>query len=164
MDSLNSIVFSPPNLSSSNQTLVYERYSKDVDTRLEDPIPSIKVISLGDPGVGKSCLIRRYCEKKFTVEYISTIGIDYGVKTIILHGEPLKIHFWDMAGHSSYFHVRNEFYGDTNGILLIFDVRSKDTFVRLSAWIQEFKHYIKSPIITFLVGNKVFLPINTFEY
>ena len=58
----------------------------------------LKVISLGESGVGKSCLIKRYCEDKFVSKYVATIGIDYGVKPVQIMGAgPVKINFFDFA-------------------------------------------------------------------
>ena len=73
----------------------------------------IKVISMGDGGVGKSCVIKRYCEEKFVTKYISTIGIDYGVKPVMIKGQEVRVNFWDLSGHPEFFEVRNEFYRDT---------------------------------------------------
>jgi len=52
-------------------------------------------------------------------KYISTIGVDYGVKGIALAGEEVKVNFWDLAGSKEYLEVRNEFYKDTQGCLLV---------------------------------------------
>lgn len=90
----------------------------------------VKILSLGDPAVGKSCLIKRYCEEKFVKDYISTIGIDYGVKSakikdteskittvyFIYNLFKVKVNFWDVAGADVYYDVRNEFYKDTHGV------------------------------------------------
>ncbi|GBF91615.1 hypothetical protein Rsub_04355 [Raphidocelis subcapitata] len=90
----------------------------------------IKVISLGDVGVGKSCIIKRYCEGKFVARYIPTIGVDFGVK-------PVRVNLWDMAGAPEYFEVRNEFYRDTQGALLVFDATSRQSFESLAGWLDE---------------------------
>lgn len=58
---------------------------------------------------------------QFVSKYISTIGVDYGVKGIVLAGEEVKVNFWDLAGSKEYLEVRNEFYKDTQGCLLVGD-------------------------------------------
>jgi GTPase SAR1 family protein len=83
----------------------------DADTKMV----RIKVTSIGDGGVGKSCLIKRYCEEKFVPRYISTIGVDFGVKPVVIDGLEIKVNFWDFSGHPEFFEVRNEFYKDTQG-------------------------------------------------
>lgn len=62
----------------------------------------MKVISMGERGCGKSCLIKRYCEEKFVTKYIGTIGVDYGVKPLKLGDYDVKINLWDMAGSPEY--------------------------------------------------------------
>lgn len=56
---------------------------------------------------------------QFVSKYISTIGVDYGVKGIVLAGEEVKVNFWDLAGSKEYLEVRNEFYKDSQGCLLV---------------------------------------------
>uniref|UniRef100_A0A2K5Y6R0 DnaJ heat shock protein family (Hsp40) member C27 n=1 Tax=Mandrillus leucophaeus TaxID=9568 RepID=A0A2K5Y6R0_MANLE len=96
----------------------------------------IKVISMGNAEVGKSCIIKRYCEKRFVSKYLATIGIDYGVT------------------------VRNEFYKDTQGVILVYDVGQKDSFDALDAWLAEMKqelgpHGNMENIIFVVCANKI---------
>jgi DnaJ family protein C protein 27 len=92
----------------------------------------IKIISLGATCVGKSCLIKRYCEDRVTLllinrlkffqfvsKYLSTIGVDYGVKQVTVNSTEVKVNFWDFAGHAEFLEVRNEFYKDTQGVRLM---------------------------------------------
>ena len=68
----------------------------------------IKITSLGDGGTGKSCIIKRYCEEKFVSRYISTIGVDFGVKPMEINGYDVKVNFWDLSGHPEFYDVRND--------------------------------------------------------
>ena len=97
----------------------------------------VKIISLGCEGVGKSCIIKRYCEEQFVTKYITTIGIDYGVKLVMVKEQPVKINFWDLSGNPEYFEIRNEFYSDAEGILMAFDINNRKSFIDLEAWRQE---------------------------
>merc|ERR1711998_733420 len=96
----------------------------------------IKVISMGEAGVGKSCIIKRFCEEQFVPRYISTIGVDFGVKPMQIDGTEAKVNFWDLAGAPEFSEVRNEFYKDTQGAILVYDVSKKMTFDALGAWIK----------------------------
>jgi DnaJ homolog subfamily C member 27 len=110
---------------------------------------------MGEGGVGKSCLIKRYCEEKFVPKYISTIGVDYGVKKVTVDGRLVKVNFWDLAGHPEFFEVRNEFYKDTQGAILVFDITSKRSFEALEMWHKEFTRYSGGKkSVVFVVGNK----------
>jgi DnaJ family protein C protein 27 len=110
---------------------------------------------MGDAAAGKSCLIKRYCEERFISKYISTIGIDYGVKPTKLNGRELRVNFWDMSGSDAFFEVRNEFYKDSSGAVLVYDVSNRGSFESLPSWLAEARKYganSEMPII--LVGNK----------
>lgn len=115
----------------------------------------IKILSIGPPACGKSCIIKRYCEEKFTQEYISTIGIDYGVKAIESQDSEIRFNFWDTAGDDVYFDIRNEFYKDTHIALLVYDVSISDTFLNLSRWYEELLNYTETHIQVIIVGNKI---------
>lgn len=118
----------------------------------------IKVISMGDSGVGKSALIKRYCEERFVSKYIMTIGVDYGVKRISLpeQGHPdVRVNFLDLAGPQDFFEIRNEFYKDAQGAILVFDVCNKQSFASLDQWLSEaFKYGAPQNMIVVVCGNK----------
>lgn len=97
----------------------------------------IKVISIGCQGVGKSCMIKRYCEGKFVQKYITTIGVDYGVKLVQVNGLAVKVNFFDMSGSAEHKDVRVSFYENTGGVLLVFDVTNRQSFDSLSFWVKE---------------------------
>lgn len=110
------------------------------------PPNRIKVLSIGSAGSGKSCLIKRYCEERFVTKYIATIGVDYGVKPIKIEqiGD-FRVNFWDLSGHPDFFEVRNEFYKDTQGCLLVYDVTSRESFNQCDSWLIEAKKYGANP-------------------
>lgn len=115
----------------------------------------IKVISMGDQRTGKSCLIKRFCENKFVSKYIPTIGVDFGVKPIRIDGKPIRVNFWDLSGHKEFFEVRNEFYKDSQGGILVFDVGSRKSFENLDKWLQEAQRFGATNLVGVVVGNKV---------
>lgn len=105
----------------------------------------IKIVSMGDAEVGKSCIIKRYCEKRFVNKYLATIGIDYGVTKVHVEEKEVKVNIFDMAGHPIFYEVRNEFYKDTQGVLLVFDVTCQQSFDSLQLWLNEMKKEIGDP-------------------
>ncbi|ETP49301.1 hypothetical protein F442_05170 [Phytophthora nicotianae P10297] len=118
----------------------------------------VKIISMGESGVGKSCVIKRYCEEKFVSKYISTIGIDYGVKPVMVNGAEVRVNFWDLSGLPEYLEVRNEFYKDTQGGVLMFDVSSRKSFESLDSWLREAAKFGAGKFPCILCGNKVDRP------
>jgi DnaJ homolog subfamily C member 27 len=109
------------------------------------PIERIKIISMGSGGCGKSCLIKRYCEERFVTKYIATIGVDYGVKPVKIDGADVRVNFWDLSGHAEFFEIRNEFYKDAQGCLLVFDVSSRESFDECDSWLAECSKYGANP-------------------
>ncbi|XP_046561726.1 dnaJ homolog subfamily C member 27-like [Haliotis rubra] len=100
----------------------------------------IKIISMGNAETGKSCIIKRYCEKRFVHKYLATIGIDYGVTKVSVKDRDVKVNIFDMAGHPIFYEVLNEFYRDAQGALLVFDVSDRVSFESLDAWVQEMQN------------------------
>eukprot|EP00636_Phaeomonas_parva_P009638 CAMPEP_0118871640 /NCGR_PEP_ID=MMETSP1163-20130328/14129_1 /TAXON_ID=124430 /ORGANISM="Phaeomonas parva, Strain CCMP2877" /LENGTH=211 /DNA_ID=CAMNT_0006806757 /DNA_START=285 /DNA_END=920 /DNA_ORIENTATION=+ len=117
-------------------------------------ITRIKILSMGPKAAGKSCLVKRYCEGRFVSKYISTIGVDYGVKPVQSEGRDLRVNFWDLSGHPEFFEIRNEFYKDSQGALLVFDAGSRDSFDSLDDWIAEAQRFGVRDIPIALCGNK----------
>ncbi|XP_076068109.1 dnaJ homolog subfamily C member 27-like [Oratosquilla oratoria] len=112
-----------------------------MDSRINNKhCPRIRILSLGNPGVGKSCLIKRYCEKRFVNKYVPTIGIDYGSTTVDVDGRKISVHFFDTSGSPLFEEVRTEFYKDMQGILLTYDVTDRASFIALDGWMAELRH------------------------
>ena len=120
----------------------------------------VKVISLGAEGVGKSCLIKRHCEERFVTKHIATIGIDFGVKTAdTVSGGPVKVNFWDLSGEARYYEIRNEFYADAQGAIVVYDVNSAATLTALDGcWREALQYGLPPGVPAFLCANKVDLP------
>ncbi|XP_059841402.1 dnaJ homolog subfamily C member 27 isoform X3 [Hypanus sabinus] len=120
----------------------------------------VKVITLGSTEVGKSCIIKRYCEKRFVSKYMATIGIDYGVTKVQVRDREIKVNIFDMAGHPFFYEVRNEFYKDTQGVILVYDVGQKESYNALESWLAEMKqelgpHSNLENIVFVVCANKV---------
>ncbi|CAG5134922.1 unnamed protein product [Candidula unifasciata] len=123
------------------------------------PALRVKIISMGNAEVGKSCIIKRYCEKRFVNKYLATIGIDYGVNKVTLKARDVKVNIFDMAGHHLFYEVRNEFYKNTQGAILVYDVSDRGSFEALDYWVQEMSSEIANKsevdsIVVCVCGNK----------
>lgn len=110
------------------------------NSRSATSLPRIRVLSLGNCGVGKSCLIKRYCEQRFVQRYLPTIGIDYGSTTVEVDDRRVSVHFFDTSGSPLFEEVRTEFYPDMQGVMLVYDVTDKASFVALDHWMAELRH------------------------
>ncbi|XP_060582036.1 dnaJ homolog subfamily C member 27-like [Ruditapes philippinarum] len=115
----------------------------------------IKVVGIGNAGVGKTCLIKHFCESKFSGGYQPTVGVDYGFKIQNVKGYELRVHLWDLSGAPEYIDVRNELYGQTDAVFLVFDVTNQASFESLETWIKEVNKYSGGVQEIVLVANKV---------
>lgn len=122
----------------------------------KEKFKAFKIISVGNSEVGKSCLIKRYCEGRFIKRYISTIGIDYGVKKMELSGTSISINFFDLSGNDYYKSIREDFYEDAEGVIMVFDVDNRDSFTNLVQWETEMKRngLDKDRLQVVVCGNK----------
>ncbi|PRP78357.1 hypothetical protein PROFUN_13752 [Planoprotostelium fungivorum] len=118
------------------------------------PDYNFKLLLLGESGVGKSCVLLRYADNTFSPNFISTIGVDFKMKTIHLNDKTLKMSIWDTAGQERYRTIVASFYRGANGILLIFDVTDINTFLKIRTWIEEIKKNAPESVSIVLVGNK----------
>jgi DnaJ family protein C protein 27 len=121
--------------------------------------PRLKILSVGSSTVGKSCLIKRYCEKKFLPKYISTIGVDFGVRSVQLSGSSdqhseLKINFFDLSGSNEFYSIRQDFYSETQCLLLCFDVTNSESYQNIDNWALECKEFGGKPLIIALIACK----------
>ena len=114
-----------------------------------------KIITLGDSRVGKSSLIIKFIDNKFSLNYISTVGFDLKYKTLKLDDEEIKIVIHDTAGQERFKSLSTNYIKKAKGILLVYDITDKKSFDNLGKWmsdIEEEEVSGKIPII--LIGNK----------
>ena len=118
-----------------------------------------KVLLLGDSSVGKTCFLLRYCDKSFHDVHLSTIGLDYRLKTITLkNNKNIKLQIWDTAGQDRFRAITKNYYKSANGVLLIYDISNLQTYENVKNWISQIREEANPNVIIYLVGNKIDLP------
>ncbi|XP_033629465.1 dnaJ homolog subfamily C member 27-like [Asterias rubens] len=115
----------------------------------------VKVIAVGTSAAGKTCIIKHFCEDKFSATYQPTVGVDYGFKIQKVKKEDLRVHLWDLSGQLEYSEVRNELYGGTHACILVFDVTNRNSFESLDFWLKETVRYGVGAMHTVVVANKI---------
>eukprot|EP01134_Creolimax_fragrantissima_P003616 CFRG3616T1 len=114
----------------------------------------IKLLLIGDSGVGKSCLLMRFCEDSFTPSFITTIGIDFKVRTVELEGKKIKLQIWDTAGQERFRTITTAYYRGAMGIMLTYDVTDRASFDNLSSWVKNIEQHAAEDVDKALLGNK----------
>ena len=114
----------------------------------------IKLLLIGDSGVGKSCLLLRYCEDSFTTSYITTIGIDFKIRTVDLGGKRIKLQIWDTAGQERFRTITTAYYRGAMGILLVYDVTDENSFRNVKNWMSQIEQHAAENVNKVLVANK----------
>ena len=115
-----------------------------------------KVLLLGDSTVGKTCFLKKYTDKTFQDVHISTIGLDYRVKTMTLKsGKVVKLQIWDTAGQDRFRAITKNYYKGANGIILIYDVTSIQTYENVKNWITQIREEASPNVIIYIAGNKI---------
>jgi Ras-related protein Rab-35 len=112
-----------------------------------------KFLIIGDSGVGKSSLLLRFADNTFSESYITTIGVDFKIRTMVVDGERLKLQIWDTAGQERFRTITSTYYRGTHGVLVVYDVTNALSFSNIKRWLQEIDQNCDA-ICRILVGNK----------
>lgn len=113
-----------------------------------------KLLLIGDSGVGKSCLLLRFSDDTYSETYISTIGVDFKIRTIKLDGKHIKLQIWDTAGQERFRTITSSYYRGAHGIIIVYDVTDSKSFANVQFWLDEVAKYADQNVCRLLVGNK----------
>lgn len=117
----------------------------------------LKILVLGDFAVGKTSLIEQYIEKKFSEDYMPTIGVNIVKRDIIIYELNIRVRLllWDIAGQEKYIINRQAYFAGASGAFFVYDVTRNTTFESLQKiWFEDFKLYGKQDGVNLLIGNK----------
>eukprot|EP00698_Gefionella_okellyi_P020608 TRINITY_DN6489_c0_g1_i1.p1 TRINITY_DN6489_c0_g1~~TRINITY_DN6489_c0_g1_i1.p1 ORF type:complete len:236 (+),score=22.09 TRINITY_DN6489_c0_g1_i1:88-708(+) len=123
---------------------------------LDTPVDvTLKLLFIGDTGSGKSCLLHRFVENRFKKDTGHTIGVEFGTKTVEASGKAVKLQVWDTAGQERFRSVTRNYYRSSAGIMLVYDITSRDTYNNVSRWLTDARDLAPANAIIVLIGNKV---------
>jgi len=126
---------------------------------LENEILNIKLLTLGESYVGKTTLILNYMNPNIKTTNLErlypTIGVDYQKKSVTIDNRNINVEIWDTAGQEKFKKITSQYYNGADGIILIFDITNKESFEKISFWIQDLSNKIDlDNTCLILIGNK----------
>ena len=114
-----------------------------------------KLIIIGDSGVGKSCILLQFTDNRFRKDHDLTIGVEFGAKLIDIKEKKIHLQIWDTAGQENFRSITRAYYRSAAGALLMFDLTRRESFDKLSDWLQETLENGNPHMVIVLVGNKL---------
>jgi Ras-related protein Rab-8A len=116
---------------------------------------NIKLLTIGDSAVGKTCLISQFARDSFNPNFITTIGIDYKIKEVDIDGSKYKLLIWDTAGQERFRTITTSYFRGCQGILLVYDITVRKTFDNVSNWMDQIIQVNDGQhVCKILIGNK----------
>ncbi|KAJ3380614.1 Ras- protein Rab-18 [Lobulomyces angularis] len=123
----------------------------------ENIVASFKILLIGDTGVGKSSILLRFVDNKWSETMQPTLGVDYKIKLFTIENENYKLKLWDTAGQERFRSLTSSYYRNTQGVVLVFDVTNKQSLLNLESWRKEVEYY-NSGVVTMIIANKIDQP------
>ena len=126
----------------------------------EDPIlTNLKILIIGESGVGKSSLLLRFTDDQFDPDQEATIGVDFKVKVIDNNGNKVKLAIWDTAGQERFRTLTPSYYRGAQGAILVYDISSRESFQKVEDWLNEV--FENSISISYLLVKLIMTSSNT---
>ncbi|GJU67303.1 putative RNA-directed DNA polymerase [Tanacetum coccineum] len=145
----------------STKMQIAELFTKALGSRQLEPLLDkmgidylFKLLLIGDSGVGKSCLLLRFADDSYLDSYISTIGVDFKIRTVEQDGKTIKLQIWDTAGQERFRTITSSYYRGAHGIIIVYDVTDQESFNNVKQWLSEIDRYASENVNKLLVGNK----------
>ena len=114
----------------------------------------MKLILVGDSGVGKTNILSKYLKNDFDPDSKATVGVEFGTKNIEIDNKRIKVQIWDTAGQERYKSITSTYYKGAKGAFIVYDITRKSTFDNIDKWIGDLKNNGDENMIVYLVGNK----------
>eukprot|EP00656_Telonema_subtile_P004645 TRINITY_DN12115_c0_g1_i2.p1 TRINITY_DN12115_c0_g1~~TRINITY_DN12115_c0_g1_i2.p1 ORF type:complete len:529 (-),score=101.43 TRINITY_DN12115_c0_g1_i2:203-1789(-) len=115
----------------------------------------LKVLMIGDSGVGKSCHLLRFSEGMFTSSYMTTIGVDFKIRRVRCKDKDVKIQMWDTAGPERFRTITAAYYRGCGAVLVMYDITSRDSFQNCTRWFEDAIKFSPQHVLVGLVGCKL---------
>jgi small GTP-binding protein len=127
-----------------------DEFSPDQD----EPDYLLKLVLIGDSGVGKTSVLSRFIRNKFALDCKTTVGVEFATKTLTIKNKLVKLQVWDTAGQERYRAVTTSYYKGTYGAIIVYDISSSPSFASVPRWLSELRDKADPACILILIGNK----------
>uniref|UniRef100_A0A671YUG5 Calcium release activated channel regulator 2A n=1 Tax=Sparus aurata TaxID=8175 RepID=A0A671YUG5_SPAAU len=132
-----------------------QHISKETDEGGPSPPDRLfKIVLVGNSSVGKTCLLRRFCDDSFHPGTSATVGVDYSVKTITVDNSQVALQMWDTAGQERYRSITKQFFRKADGVVVMYDITAQQSFTAVRQWLTSVKESAGEDIPVMLLGNK----------
>jgi len=116
---------------------------------------SLKLVLIGNMGVGKTSILTKYCDNKFNENIITTSGIEFKTKTIIKNGYKVKMQIWDTSGQERFRSITPNYFRSSDGLLFVFDVTNRKSFEAIEDFLKMSEGCNSKNLIKVIIGNKI---------
>jgi Ras-related protein Rab-1A len=113
-----------------------------------------KVLIIGDSAVGKSCLLLQFSDQTFSDHYVSTIGVDFKIRTMDVAGKQVKLQIWDTAGQERFQTITANYYHGSHAIAIVYDITNRASFENLRRWMADVDRLANPQVCKIVIGNK----------
>ena len=114
----------------------------------------LKLVLVGDSGVGKTNLLNRFSKNRFDSSSRNTIGVDFCAVDVPIKDKKVRVQFWDTAGQEKYRAISSAYYKNAHGAIIVYDITSRETFENVDSWMSELNEHCDKNVKVVIVGNK----------
>ena len=114
----------------------------------------VKVVLVGDSGVGKTNIMSKYLKNQFREDSKATVGVEFGSKQFTVENHQIKAQIWDTAGQERYKAIISAYYKGAKGAFVVYDITRKNTFETVNKWVSDISAAADKKITLILIGNK----------
>ena len=137
------------------KSLIKSKIKKNLKKEKDED--TFKCILLGDPNVGKTAVVTRYVDDRFSQHHLTTIGIDMKNKTQkIERDKEVNLTIWDTAGQERFQTITSVYFNRAQGIIMIFDCTDMQSFLNIKNWTEQISNHVDpEQVVIVLLGNKI---------
>ena len=128
---------------------------------IDNSLPTVRIVLVGDTSVGKSSLLVRFADDRFDGNYVITIGVEYREKVVQLAAPPsvagksILLSVWDTAGQERFRTITPAYYRRALGVIIVFDLTNRKSFDSVEEWLGSLRDHGDPDVVKVLVGNKL---------